>query len=114
VLCISGLYAVIVLNSQQRRREYAIRVALGASRGGVRWMVVRQALVMAGAGAIGGLLAAGLGTRLIQGLLQGVRPLDVTTFAASAVALLALATMAAWHPASRAEKVDPVETLRAE
>ena len=47
VLCISGLYAVIVLNSQQRRREYAIRVALGAGRGGVRWMVVRQALVLA-------------------------------------------------------------------
>ena len=114
VLCISGLYAVIVLNSQQRRREYAIRVALGASRGGVRWMVVRQALVLAGAGAIAGLLIAALGTRLIQGLLQGVQPLDVTTFAAAAVALLALATMAAWHPASRAEKVDPVETLRAE
>ncbi len=114
VLCISGLYAVIVLNSQQRRREYAIRVALGASRGGVRWMVVRQALVMAGAGAVAGLLVAALGTRLIQGLLQGVQPLDVTTFAASAVALLALATLAAWHPASRAEKVDPVETLRAE
>ncbi len=114
VLCISGLYAVIVLNSQQRRREYAIRVALGASRGGVRWMVVRQALVLAGAGAIAGLLIAALGTRLIQGMLQGVKPLDVTTFAASAVALLALATLAAWYPASRAEKVDPVETLRAE
>ncbi len=114
VLCISGLYAVIVLNSQQRRREYAIRVALGASRGGVRWMVVRQALVLAGAGAIAGLLIAALGTRLIQGMLQGVKPLDVTTFAAAAVALLALATMAAWHPASRAEKVDPVEALRAE
>ncbi len=114
VLCISGLYAVIVLNSQQRRREYAIRVALGASRGGVRWMVVRQALVLAGAGATAGLLIAALGTRLIQGLLQGVQPLDVTTFAAAAVALLVLATMAAWHPASRAEKVDPVETLRAE
>ena len=68
----------------------------------------------AGAGAIAGLLVAALGTRLIQGMLQGVQPLDVTTFAASAVALLALATLAAWHPASRAEKVDPVETLRAE
>jgi predicted permease len=114
VLCISGLYAVIVLNSQQRRREYAIRVALGASRGGVRWMVVRQALVLAVAGTTAGLLIAGLGTRLIQGLLQGVQPLDAPTFAVAAVALLALATMAAWHPASRAEKVDPVETLRAE
>jgi putative ABC transport system permease protein len=114
VLCISGLYAVIVLNSQQRRREYAIRVALGASRGGVRWMVVRQALLLAGAGAFAGLVIAAQGTRLIQGLLQGVQPLDAATFATAAVAVLTLATLAAWQPASRAEKVDPVETLRAE
>ncbi len=114
VLCISGLYAVIVLNSQQRRREYAIRVALGASRGGVRWMVVRQALLLAGRGAAAGLVAAGFGTRLIQGLLQGVQPLDVTTFVAATAALIALAAIAAWHPASRAERVDPVETLKAE
>ena len=77
-------------------------------------MVVRQALVLAAAGTTTGLLIAALGTRLIQGLLQGVQPLDATTFAAGAVALLALATMAAWHPASRAEKVDPVEALRVE
>jgi putative ABC transport system permease protein len=114
LLCISGLYAVIVLNSQQRRREYAIRVALGASRGYVRWMVVRQALMLAGAGAISGLMIAAAGTRVIQGLLQGVEPLDTMTFTAAAVALLALATLAAWQPASRAERVDPVEALRAE
>jgi putative ABC transport system permease protein len=114
VLCISGLYAVIVLNSQQRRREYAIRVALGASRGGVRWMVVRQALVLAASGVVAGALVAAFGTRLIQGLLQGVQPLDAPTFAAATIALLVLATLAAWHPASRAERVDPVETLRAE
>jgi putative ABC transport system permease protein len=114
LLCISGLYSVIVLNSQQRRREYAIRVALGASRGGVRWMVVRQALVLAMSGATAGLVAAVFGTQLIQGLLEGVQPIDAATFAAATLALLALATLAAWHPASRAERVDPVETLRAE
>jgi ABC-type antimicrobial peptide transport system permease subunit len=114
VLCVSGLYAVIVLNSQQRRREFAIRVALGARRGGVRWMVVRQALLLAGTGAAAGLLVAALGTQLVQGLLQGVAPLDPATFVAATVALLALSTLAAWQPASRAEKVDPVEALRAE
>jgi putative ABC transport system permease protein len=114
MLCITGLYAVIVLNSQQRRREYAIRVALGARRGGVRWLVVRQALVLSGAGIAAGLLTAALGTRLIQGLLQGVEAVDLPTYAAAAVALLALATLAAWLPASRAERVDPIETLRAE
>jgi putative ABC transport system permease protein len=114
VLCISGLYAVIVLNSQQRRREYAIRVALGASRGGVRWLVVKQALVLAVIGAAVGLATSVMGTRLIQGLLQGVQPIDPVTFTVATFVLLALATIAAWHPARRAERVDPIDTLRAE
>lgn len=114
LLCISGLYAVIALNSQQRRREYAIRMALGARRGGVRWMVVRQALALSGGGAVAGVMLAALGTQLIKGMLQGVQPLDLTTFAAAAILLLTLSTLAAWQPASRAEKTDPVETLRAE
>jgi putative ABC transport system permease protein len=114
VLCISGLYAVIVLNSQQRRREYAIRVALGARRGGVRWMVVRQALVLAGMGALAGLVTAALGTRTLQGMLHGVQPIDAPTFALSGLTLLLLATLASWYPARQAERVNPVETLRAE
>lgn len=114
VLCVSGLYAVVVLSSQQRRREYAIRIALGARRGGVRWMVVRQALMLTGAGALAGLATAALGTRVLQGLLHGVEPLDAATFATSALALVALATLAAWRPARVAERVDPMETLRAE
>jgi predicted permease len=114
VLCISGLYAVIALSSQQRRREYAIRIALGASGHGVRWMVVRQALMLAAAGAAVGLVCAGLGTRAIQGLLHGVQPVDTTTFATATILLLTLSIVAAWQPARRAERVNPVETLRAE
>jgi len=114
VLCISGLYAVIALSSQQRRREYAIRVALGARRGGVHWMVVRQALMMAGAGTAVGLSVAAFATRALQGLLHGVQSLDTLTFSVAAVTLLTLAVMAAWYPASQAERVNPVETLRAE
>lgn len=113
-LCVTGVYAVIALNSRQRRREYAIRVALGARPGRVRWMVFRQALLLAGTGAAVGLVAAALGTRALHGLLHGVRPLDGPTFAAAAVTLLALATLAAWQPARLAEDVNPVETLRAE
>jgi predicted permease len=114
VLCISGLYAVIVLNSQQRRREYAIRVALGAASGGVRWMVVRQALTLAGCGVIAGVVVASLGTRLLHGLLHGVQPLDGVTFAICCAALLTLAMMAAWLPARQAERVNPADALRAE
>ena len=114
VLCISGLYAVIVLSSQQRRREYAIRVALGARRGGVRWMVVRQALIMAGGGSAVGLVIAAVVTGSLQGLLHGIHPLDAITFTTAAAGLLTLAVAAAWYPASQAERVNPVETLRAE
>ena len=77
-------------------------------------MVLRQALMLAGAGAAIGLLAAGLGTRSMQGLLHGVAALDVATFGGAALALLALTMTAAWQPARRAERVDPVETLKAE
>jgi putative ABC transport system permease protein len=114
VLCISGLYAVIVLSSRQRRREYAIRIALGARAGGVRWMVLRQALALATAGAVVGLTAAALGTRALQGMLHGVQPVDTPTFAIASAVLLSLALLAAWQPARQAERSNPVETLRAE
>jgi predicted permease len=112
ILCISGLYAVIALDAQRRRREYAIRVALGARQGVVRWMVTRQALVLAGVGALMGLATAAFGTRAIQGLLHGVQPIDPITFAAAGATLLILATLAASVPASQAEKVNPVDALR--
>ena len=96
------------------RREYAIRLALGCAGTRVRWMVVRQALLLAGTGVAMGLLFAASGTRVLQGLLQGVQPLDTPTFAVSSIALISLAAFAAWLPARRAERVDPVETLRAE
>jgi putative ABC transport system permease protein len=114
VLCGFGLYAVVALTSQMRRREYAIRMALGAPRGGVRWMVVRQALALAIAGAAVGLLIAAVGTRTLEALLHGIRPLDGWTFAAAAVAVLLLAGFAAWIPAVSAGRVDPLEALKAE
>jgi ABC-type antimicrobial peptide transport system permease subunit len=114
VLCLSGLYAVVALTSRTRRREYAIRLALGSAPGGVRWLVLRQALLLGAGGALVGVTAAAAGARALQGLLHGVAPLDPLTFAASAAALLLLAALAAWWPASQAERVDPVEALRAE
>lgn len=113
-LCALGLYAVVSLTSRQRRREYAIRVAMGAPRSGVGWMVLRQALRLGAVGMLAGLGAAALGTRTLQGLLHGVQPLDPLTFVVAAAGVLALAVVAAWMPARQAARVDPVETLRAD
>ena len=77
-------------------------------------MVVRQALIMAGAGSAIGLAIAAVVTGALQGLLHGIQPLDAITFTTAAAGLLTLAVAAAWYPASQAERVNPVETLRAE
>jgi ABC-type antimicrobial peptide transport system permease subunit len=87
-------------------------MALGAPREGVRWLVIRQALLLGTAGAAGGVLAAALGTRALAGLLHGVTPLDGPTFAAAGVVLVMLAAVSAWIPARAAARVDPSEALR--
>lgn len=112
VLCVFGLYAVVALTSQMRRREYVTRMALGAARRDVRWMVIRQALVLGGIGVVLGLFMAATWTRLLEGLLHGVRPLDAMTFAGACTAELVLAAAAASIPARGAGRVDPVEALR--
>ena len=114
LLCGLGLYAAVALNSQFRRREYAIRVALGSSRQRVCWLVARQALAIAVAGAVAGLFAASASTRVLQGLLHGVTPLDGPTFAAAFAAIVVLAGIAASLPAWRSGRVDPTEALRAD
>lgn len=114
VLCAFGLYATVALSSHFRRREYAIRVALGSSRSGVCWLVVRHALMLAVAGAGVGLAIAAAGTDLLSGLLHGVTPVDRATFSTTFVAMILLAAASASVPAFRAGRVDPVETLKAE
>jgi predicted permease len=114
VLCAFGLYAVLALTSGMRRREYAVRIALGASLHGVRWLVVRQALVLGAGGVAIGLAAAAGATRALQGLLHGVTALDATTYAGAVVILFAMALLATWLPARRAGRVNPVEVLHTE
>lgn len=114
VLCACGLYAVVALTSRLRQREYAIRIALGARANNVRWLVFRQAMLIAGVGTAAGLAAAIGGTRILEGLLHGVSALDRPIFIAAAASLLMLAALAAWQPARRAARVDPIETLKSE
>jgi putative ABC transport system permease protein len=114
VLCAFGLYAVVALTSKIRRREYAIRLALGAGRGRVRQLVLSQGLRLAVAGVAAGLALAMAGTRGLQGLLHGVEPLDRATFATAIAIVVLLAVLSALVPALQAGRVDPAEALKAE
>jgi predicted permease len=114
VLGALGIYAIVAYAVAERRREIGIRLALGAPPRTVLQQVVRSALGLALAGAaIGAVSALGL-TRLLETLLFGVEPTDAATFAAMAALLMAIAAVAAWLPARRVMRVDPVKALRAE
>lgn len=109
-----GIYGVISYVVSQRTRELGVRLALGAESGDVQQMVLKQGLVLAGAGVVIGLFAAVGLTRLMEALLYGVNPIDPLTFGVVAVALTAVALLASYVPARRASKVDPAVAIRFE
>jgi ABC-type antimicrobial peptide transport system permease subunit len=109
-----GLYGLMAFVVAQRTREIAIRMALGASRGHVRSVLLRQAAQPGIAGAAVGLvLAAGVGT-LAQGMLVGVPPIDPIAIGGTAAVFAIVLAIAAWTPARRAATTDPATALRAE
>jgi len=114
VLAAIGIYGVLSFTVVQRTHEIGVRMALGASRNSVLRMVVGQATAMAACGiAIG--IGAALGvSRVLSSLLYGVRSTDPPVFAGVSAVLLAVAAMAAYLPAHRAAKVDPMTALRHE
>ena len=113
-LALVGVYGVMSYAVSQRTREIGVRIALGADRQDVVWMVVRHGLALAAIGIAIGLLGAMLGTRLIERLLFGVSATDPLTFVAAAVALGAASVAATCIPALRAARVAPVIALRCE
>jgi predicted permease len=114
LLGVIGIYGVISYAVSQRTREIGIRLALGAQKGELRWMFVRFALMVTGAGVAIGLVAAAGLTRLMSALLFGVSPIDPLTFVTVPLLLCAAAAVASYLPALRASGVNPVEALRAE
>jgi putative ABC transport system permease protein len=114
ILALGGVYGVMAYSVTQRTREMGIRLSLGAQRGNVMSMVVRQGTLLALMG-IGVGILVGLGvTRGLARFLFGVSPFDPVTFASVAVVLFLAGVAATFFPARRATKVDPVVALRVE
>jgi len=114
VLAAVGLYGVLAYLVTLRRHEIGIRMAVGADRGAVLALIMLEGMRMVGVGVVLGLLA-GVGVSVvIRGLLFGVSPADPLSLAGSALVLLAAASAAAFLPAVRAVRVNPLEALRAE
>jgi predicted permease len=113
-LGVVGLYGVLSYTIAQRRREIAIRLALGARQRDVRRRFVREGVTLAAIGVVIGLGAAAGATRLMTALLYAVDPLDPVTYLAVALLLTAVAALASYLPARRASSVDPAEALAAE
>ena len=114
LLAAIGLFGVMASLVRERTREFGIRMALGASAGRVRMAVLRRAALVAGSGAVVGLVVALATSRLLTALLFGVSPTDPVALGAACVVLLAVAAAAAYLPARRATSIDPVQALRSD
>ncbi|HTW48021.1 MAG TPA: ABC transporter permease [Acidobacteriaceae bacterium] len=113
-LAVLGIYGVMAFSVAQRSHEIALRMALGATRGRVVGLVVREGATLAAAGMALGLVGAYFVGRAMQSMLFGVRALDVTAFLAVGVVLMASALLACYLPARRAASIHPMEVLRTE
>lgn len=114
LLAAIGLYGVTASAVAQQRRELGIRLALGATPATLQRMVLKRAAMLVGAGAAAGLLASVLGLRLLRSMLFEISPYDPVTLMAVTALLSVIALIAAFSPARRATKIDPVDVLRAE
>jgi predicted permease len=114
LLCVSGLYGLLAYVVAQRTREIGLRIALGAQRRQALWLVLRQAGALVIAGVVIGTALAIASGRLVRGFLYGVAEHDLRTLLTVALLLLISGGLAAYFPARKAAKVDPIEALRAE
>jgi putative ABC transport system permease protein len=114
LMVIAGLYGVLAQLVSYRRREFGIRLALGATPGGILRLVLRQGLVFVGAGLAIGIVAAVFAGNLVRSFLYQVKPADVWTYGSVVLLLLLVGSVAALIPARRAAAVEPMSALREE
>ncbi len=113
-LAVVGVYGVISVNVSQRTAEIAVRMAFGADGGSVLQLVVGQGFRLAAVAVGIGLIGALALSRFLRAILFGVSPIDPATYAGVAVLLLAFGALAAYVPARRATRIDPMAVLRSE
>ncbi len=114
LLSLLGIYGVLAFTVTEKRREIAIRMALGATRQDVLQRTIRSALTLAGVGVACGLVASAGLTHLLKSLLYGVKPLDASAIAGAVAVLLMCSLLAGWLPARRAASIEPMDALRSE
>jgi putative ABC transport system permease protein len=114
LLATIGLYGVMSYMVARRRTEIGIRMALGADRGVVVRLMLREAVVLLAAGVIAGLAIAAAAARATASLLFGLQPGDPATLAAAVALLTVVGVLASYVPAWRASRLQPTEVLRAE
>ncbi len=114
IMACVGLYATQAYAVTRRMGEIGIRMALGAERRRVVWMVVKEVLVLSAVGVLIGLVAVWETTTVLQSFLFGLKAHDPITFAAAAVILMICAILAGYAPARKASRIDPMVALRHE
>jgi ABC-type antimicrobial peptide transport system permease subunit len=114
LLACLGLYGTVSYGVARRVGELGLRMALGADRRTVLWLVIRESAALVVIGAVFGVPLALAAGRAVMSLLYGVDPVDPAAFAQATALLLLVAGLAAYLPARRASRIDPMVALRAE
>ncbi len=112
LLAATGLYGVMSYATSRRSGEIGLRMALGANRGTVIWMVMREALLLAVVGIAAGIPVALGAAKLVEHNIVGLSTADPLVLGAAALVMIATATLAGWLPAARASRIDPMTALR--
>jgi ABC-type antimicrobial peptide transport system permease subunit len=112
VLTLAGLYGMVSYLTSQRTKEIAVRISLGATAGSIAQLVATDAIRLSIAGAVVGCGGAYASAQLLRRLLFDVAPTDWASFTVAAICLTVVTALAAWLPARRAARLDPLPALR--